>query len=467
MSSRPRTADTSRLPSRNVSPTKLFSVIKGRQGPIRERPGTNFLETLMHLLKGNIGAGLFSLGEAAKNAGIMVAIPGVVILGILNVHCQRLLLQAADQVAFNHDYQVKPDYAETVMVCFMDGPETFRNWAFKMKRICNTFLVITQMGFCCVYLVFLGDSIQMMLINYNISQSVQIIICYTFPGIWLISLLTNLKYLAPMSIVANIAMLLGIIITFYYNLTDLPDINRLHYVGQLSTIPLFFGTVIYTFEAIGLVLPMYNEMEKPKQFVMICGVLNIGMTLVIMLCTSMGALSYWRWGNDIKSSVTLNLPPEILGQIVVCSIAFGVFVSYVLQLYVAFTILFPHIYRRWGPFAHPYIIELLFRTSLTLVAYVLALTIPYLGLVISLIGAVGGGALALIIPPILEMIVFYEYNGFCIIFKDIFILTIGMIGISSGTYCAVREIILKTLQEYSSNTEFHHLGYDNFNGSNV
>jgi amino acid permease len=49
-------------------------------------------ETLMHLLKGNVGSGIFAMGDAIRNAGILIG-PGVVlILGIICVHCQHLLV---------------------------------------------------------------------------------------------------------------------------------------------------------------------------------------------------------------------------------------------------------------------------------------------------------------------------------------------------------------------------------------
>lgn len=67
------------------------------------------------------------------------------------------------------------------------------------------------------------------------------------------SLIPNLKYLAPCSTVANVCMAVGIGVVLYYALQSVPDISERKYIGDWSTIPLFFGTAIYAFEGIALV----------------------------------------------------------------------------------------------------------------------------------------------------------------------------------------------------------------------
>lgn len=46
----------------------------------------------MHLLRGNIGAGIFGMGDAFKNGGIMMAPILTVIIGFVAVHCQHTLV---------------------------------------------------------------------------------------------------------------------------------------------------------------------------------------------------------------------------------------------------------------------------------------------------------------------------------------------------------------------------------------
>jgi proton-coupled amino acid transporter len=63
----------------------------------------------------------------------------------------------------------------------------------------------------------------------------------------------NLKYLVPLSSLANILILSGYIATIYIMCHDLPSISERRYVADWNMLPLFFGTVIYSFEGITLV----------------------------------------------------------------------------------------------------------------------------------------------------------------------------------------------------------------------
>lgn len=58
------------------------------------------------------------------------------------------------------------------------------------------------------------------------------------------------------------------------------------------------------------VLPLKNEMEKPKHFQKPLGVLNTGMSVVIFLITGVGFIGYLKWGEEVEGSLTLNLPPD-------------------------------------------------------------------------------------------------------------------------------------------------------------
>lgn len=80
---------------------------------------------------------------------------------------------------------------------------------------------------------------------------------FVFLPILLPALITNLKYLAPFSTVANICMAIGIGVVFYYVFQDIPNITERKYIGELETIPLYFGTAMFAFEGIALVSVVY------------------------------------------------------------------------------------------------------------------------------------------------------------------------------------------------------------------
>lgn len=139
----------------------------------------------------------------------------------------------------------------------------------------------------------------------------------------------NLKYLAPFSMVANAFMAVGLGITIYYLVIDIPPITEREYVADLAKFPIFFSITVFAVEAIGVVsfqffflhvdgvhhkallfqvMPLENNMEKPRHFIGLCGVLNQGMSGVTLVYILVGFLGYLRYGDEVQGSITLNLP---------------------------------------------------------------------------------------------------------------------------------------------------------------
>lgn len=215
--------------------------------------------------------------------------------------CSR---KVKEKLGFDED----PDFAETVQLSFECGPVRLRSWGRYMKVIVNTFICVTQLGFCCVYFVFASSSLQQVLQFYGYEFSGTVNMLLVMLPILLPSLIMNLKYLAPFSAIANVCMATGVGVVFYYAFLDMPAIEERKYIGDLETIPLFFGTAMFAFEGIALVLPLKNEMRKPSTFDQPLGVLNIGISFVTVLYITFGFVGYLKWGEDVKGSLTLNLP---------------------------------------------------------------------------------------------------------------------------------------------------------------
>ena len=72
----------------------------------------------------------------------------------------------------------------------------------------------------------------------------------------------------------------------------------------------------------------------------------------------------------------------------------------------------------------------------------LAAGIPQLDNFISLLGAISSSALAIIFPPLLHILTFKGHGlGACSVLKDIFIISVGILGFLFGTYTSILAII--------------------------
>ena len=67
----------------------------------------------------------------------------------------------------------------------------------------------------------------------------------------------------------------------------------------------YFHLKIFEISFFFEVLPLENEMRKPEDF---GWVLNVGMSIISLMFIAMGLLGYVAFGEDIKGSVSLNLP---------------------------------------------------------------------------------------------------------------------------------------------------------------
>jgi len=165
----------------------------------QQPPKTSYMETMMHLFKGNVGPGCFGMAFAVKNAGLVLGPILILILGFICVHAQHLLLQSSQKIAAKLKLSERPDYAETVELCFANSPfDVCRRSAVAMRRICNIFICITQLGFCCIYLIFVSTNLKQVLDFYGMPLDLHVLVALALIPIWLSALITNLKFLGEL-----------------------------------------------------------------------------------------------------------------------------------------------------------------------------------------------------------------------------------------------------------------------------
>ncbi|XP_068392346.1 proton-coupled amino acid transporter 1 isoform X2 [Eschrichtius robustus] len=321
------------------------------------------------------------------------------------------------------------------------------------RHIVDFFLIVTQLGFCCVYFVFLADNFKQVIeaangTTTNCHNNETVILTPTMdsrlymlaflPFLVLLVFVRNLRALSIFSLLANITMVVSLVMIYQFIVQDIPDPSLLPLVASWQTYPLFFGTAVFAFEGIGMVLPLENKMKDPGKFSFI---LYGGMAIITVLYISLGSLGYLQFGAKIQGSITLNLPNCWLYQSVKLLYSIGIFFTYALQFYVPAEIIIPFFVAR-VPEHWKLVVDLSMRTMLVCLTCVLAILIPRLDLVISLVGSVSSSALALIIPPLLEIATYHsEGMSPVTIAKDALISLLGFVGFVVGTYVTLYELI--------------------------
>ncbi|XP_022235220.1 proton-coupled amino acid transporter 1-like [Limulus polyphemus] len=312
--------------------------------------------------------------------------------------------------------------------------------------------MLTQFGFCCIYFVFVSTNIKHVVYNYTKAEiSIHGYLSILLPFVILLSMARSLRHLALASTIANVLQILGLCIIFFNLFQHLPPTSSRPLTESLSKFPLYFGTTIYAFEGIGVVLPLENEMQTPQDFGGCNGVLNTGMIIVCCFYVAVGFFGYLKFGKDVKGSVTLNLPAEPAYELVRIMFAIAVFLSYAIQFYVPLQFIWPFIRKKrrlddWMSMKTQRIWEYVLRALLVLVTYCLAVAIPRLDLFISLVGAMASSSLALVFPCLLEVIVFWDDDmtssqWIRLFIKNTCIVTIGILGFATGTYASMNAII--------------------------
>jgi len=170
--------------------------------------------------------------------------------------------------------------------------------------------------------------------------------------------------------------------------------------------------------------------------------INVPFNLYLVL----GVFGYWQYGDEVKSSLTQNLPDdEWLAQTVLLILSFGVILGYAIQFFIPMQIMFPTVRRIIKPAdRHPLVGEICFRGFMVLVTFGVALVVPNLGLLISLIGAICSNSLALLFPVLIEFLCATRDNkpmSGLFMARNGFILLLALCGFASGGYESVKQII--------------------------
>ncbi|KAH8421021.1 hypothetical protein KR222_003998, partial [Zaprionus bogoriensis] len=410
----------------------------------RDPNGASAGGALAHLLKSSLGTGILAMPMAFHNAGLVFGSIMTLVVGFLCTHCVHILVRTSHNIC--RDAKVPAlGFAETAEKVFEYGPKGIRPYSNFAKQFVDISLMATYYAAACVYMVFIATSFHDV-INYDvgINWDVRIYIGLTVIPCLLIGQIRDLKWLVPFSLMANVFIVVTFAITLYFMFDEDLVYSDKPLIAKASQIPLFFATVIFAMEGIGVVMPVENSMRKPQQFLGCPGVLNTAMITVVALYAVIGFFGYVRFGDGVRGSITLNLPDgNWMGDTAKLLMAVAILFTYGLQFYVPNEVLWRKIGHKFSPEKHN-ITQILLRTGIILVSGGIAAGIPNLEPFISLVGAVFFSLLGIFVPSFVETVYLWPDNlGWCKwkLIKNILLGIFSMLALVAGAAASIDEMI--------------------------
>ena len=94
-----------------------------------------------------------------------------------------------------------------------------KSYSKTAKKVINVFLCITQLGFCCVYFVFVAHSLKRVCDtghHHHGGLDYHLYMLMTLPFVLVLASIRDLKMMSPISMAANLLQGLGMISIFFY-----------------------------------------------------------------------------------------------------------------------------------------------------------------------------------------------------------------------------------------------------------
>ncbi|KAH8322500.1 hypothetical protein KR067_001352, partial [Drosophila pandora] len=393
-------------------------------------------EVFINVIKCAFGTGCLAMPRAFHNTGWLTGLVSTFIVSFLVVYAMNVLLQHIHHLGKIHG-NPHLSYRKTLEFAVSQGPRCLHFAAKPLGYLVDILLGTYHFGVLCVYVIFVAKSMKYLLdLHFWFLDERLYMALLTFPLV-LTFLVPNLKYLVPFALIANILIFFGFSIIVCYLVRDLPSLEDIPATRPLKTWPLFFGTVLFAIESVGVILALERNMRTPERYLGPCGILNQAMAFVIFFYAAFGFLGYWRFGQNTSNSILQDLPAsDTIIQIVLAMFALGIFFSYALQGSVTVDII-------WKGYLEPNleegsgrITEMLVRIALVIASVLVAIEYPDFGLILSLTGSFCLAQLGLIFPGIVDFCVCYVEGygpGNILLFRALTFIFMGLAGGVAGT----------------------------------
>ncbi|KAL3694623.1 hypothetical protein R1sor_008274 [Riccia sorocarpa] len=256
------------------------------------------------------------------------------------------------------------------------------------------------------------------------------------PTVWLREL-SLLAYISAGGVIACFAIVL---VVGYVGAFGGVGFSHTGTLIDFSGLPVAVGISAFCFSSHAVFPSIYSDMKDKTQF---SKVLTLCFTFVIILYGVIAVLGYTMFGEDVESQVTLNLPKSLVSSKVavwiVVVIPFAKFALTINPVAQSLEELLP-----WDSKSKEFLFgSICIRSILVLSTVVVALTIPFFGLMMAFIGSFLGIMSAVILPCLCYWRIYKEIS---LAERSVLVIVMG-IGIVAGvigTYTSIKGIAGKS-----------------------
>ncbi|KAF9223706.1 amino acid transporter [Gyrodon lividus] len=249
------------------------------------------VQAVLMLLKSFVGTGVLFLGKAFANGGLLFSTITISIVALVSLYSFLLLVKTK--------FVVSGSFGDI-------GGTLYGPW---MRYAILFSITISQIGFVAAYTIFVAENLQAFV--SAITKCATFLPVPYFILIQLViflplALVRNLAKLSTAALIADVFILAGLLYIFGSEISIIGDrgIAEIQMFNPRE-FPLFIGTAVFSFEGVGLVIPITDAMREPHKFPKALTGVMIG--TLLLLFGGAGALAYLTFGSDVKSVVLVNL----------------------------------------------------------------------------------------------------------------------------------------------------------------
>lgn len=318
-------------------------------GDGRGKAKAGMSQAFFTLLKAFVGTGIMFLPKAFNNGGMVFSTVTLLIVSLLSMGGFELLLRCRQRYGGGYG-----DIGQAIA-----GP--------RMRGLVLGSIALSQLGFVCAGIVFAAENLASFasaVAHANTRRhnpvgggdgsvddsvlSTNAIIALEVAVLIPLGFVRDIARLGPAALLGDVFIAIGLVYMYTYDIAVIASRNwhthpTVEFWFNPSGYALTIGAAIFTFEGIGLILPIQSSMARPEKFRWLLGVV---MSIITAAYISVGALGYAAFGTGTKTEVIDNYPrASALVQCVQCLYAIAVLAGMPVQIFPAVRIIEGKLFR--------------------------------------------------------------------------------------------------------------------------